>query len=253
MRKILNAIAVPLSALGVSLMLVALGFLICITPPVTGVFARAFSGCENPDTPFAKEQLVLAAQGIRAYSFTSHSQEELLEMLHQINAAAQTPYADASDEELLAAPEEYSLDASALSHLDDVHAVAKRAYLFIGFVFALALASLAHVAFHLKRRWVGRAIFVGALLVLLIFLGLGAWVALDFNGFFAIFHTLFFADGTWTFSYRSLMITALPTPFWAGAGALWVICTLLVSVACLLVGKRLMGGKRAQKIQGGSK
>jgi gltX_bact: glutamyl-tRNA synthetase len=43
-------------------------------------------------------------------------------------------------------------------------------------------------------------------------------VVADFNGFFAAFHSLFFASGTWTFSYDSLLITMYPPEFLDGDG-----------------------------------
>jgi len=45
----------------------------------------------------------------------------------------------------------------------------------------------------------------------------------DFDSFFTAFHGLFFASGTWTFAYDSLLIQTFPEPFWATSGAAWAV------------------------------
>ena len=63
------------------------------------------------------------------------------------------------------------------------------------------------MAVRIGRRALGRTLIAGGGLVLAAFCALGAWAAIDFDGLFAAFHSLFFQAGTWTFPYDSLLIT----------------------------------------------
>ena len=88
-------------------------------------------------------------------------------------------------------------------------------------VAVLCIAGLAHVAVRIGQRTLGRTLIAGGGLVLAAFCALGAWAAIDFDGLFAAFHSLFFQAGTWTFPYDSLLITLYPTAFgwaWAASG-----------------------------------
>lgn len=65
---------------------------------------------------------------------------------------------------------------------------------------------------------------------------LGNRVAIDFEGLFAVFHSLFFAQGSWVFSADSLLITMYPEPFWIGMGAIWLATTIAVSAVSAIAG-----------------
>jgi uncharacterized membrane protein len=83
-----------------------------------------------------------------------------------------------------------------------------------------------HVAWCVaRRRWraLARGMRAGALgvLGLVVFAGMAA--VLDFSMFFAAFHGLFFAAGTWQFPYDSLLIRLFPERFWTTAGASWAV------------------------------
>jgi len=86
---------------------------------------------------------------------------------------------------------------------------------------------------------VGGALACAGIVVLAVFAALAAWVVVDFNGFFAAFHSLFFADGTWTFSYESLLITMYPPAFWMGMGAVWLTVTGALSLIAAFTGTAL--------------
>jgi uncharacterized membrane protein len=51
----------------------------------------------------------------------------------------------------------------------------------------------------------------------------GLAAVFDFSTFFAAFHSLFFAAGTWQFPYDSLLIRLFPERFWTTAGAAWAV------------------------------
>ncbi len=89
----------------------------------------------------------------------------------------------------------------------------------------------------------GVVLVAAGTVVLVAFAGLGIWAAVNFAGFFAAFHGLFFSQGNWTFPYDSLLICSLPTEFWMGMGAIWLLVSVLASVLSIVVGLKV--GKRA--------
>lgn len=143
----------------------------------------------------------------------------------------------------VALPSEYggrpAFDDSAVSHLEDVREVIWAANLVTGML-VIALAVWVGVAAAQGRLWdVASAFFLASGITFgLVFLG--ALVALlDFDTFFAGFHSLFFAPGTWTFPSGSLLIQLFPEPFWAISGLSWAALCLLAAGLYLLVGAAL--------------
>ena len=124
-------------------------------PQTTEMLAGAFSGNGNPGTPFSHDELVQAAVATRDYTVGSNDREAVFSMLHAINESAGTPYAEASPDELAAAPEEYTLPADALSHLDDVYHVVAGARIGLIVVALVAVAACAHMAVRVGRRALG--------------------------------------------------------------------------------------------------
>ena len=133
---------------------------------------------------------------------------------------------------------------AAESHLDDVYHVVAGARIGLIVVALVAVAACAHMAIRVGRRALGGVAQAAGIAVVAVFALLAAWVVADFNGFFAAFHSLFFANGTWTFSYDSLLITMYPPEFWIGMGAVWLAATGLLSIASVVVGA-LLRRKRA--------
>ena len=213
MTDLMNKLAAVVAAASLAITLVAAGFAACAAfPQTTEMLAGAFSGNGNPGTPFSHDELGQAAE--------------------------------ASPDELAAAPEEYTLPAAALSHLDDVYHVVAGARIGLIVVALVAVAACAHMAVRVGRRALGGVAQAAGIAVVAVFALLAAWVVVDFNGFFAAFHSLFFANGTWTFSYDSLLITMYPPEFWIGMGAVWLAATGLLSIASIVVGA-LLRRKRA--------
>jgi hypothetical protein len=130
---------------------------------------------------------------------------------------------------------EPAFDAQAVSHLDDVRRVFTGARLATGAAAAiLALWVGIGVA---RRRWrpliagmrAGAGIIIGVA-------GLAVLVAaVDFDGFFAAFHGLFFKSGTWVFPYDSMIIRLFPERFWITMGAAWGALAVLGSATLLVV------------------
>ena len=132
-----------------------------------------------------------------------------------------------------------AFDETAVSHLRDVRAVMSGARIATGVV-ALLLAL--HVGWCVARRRLGilRSGMVwgaGAVTALVALAGVAG--LLDFSSLFAAFHGLFFAQGTWTFPYDSLLIRLFPERFWSVSAAVWAGLSLLGAGALALAARLL--------------
>lgn len=156
-----------------------------------------------------------------------------------------------TDQQLAAAfanaDQRYCLDQAAISHLDDVHAVASTAFALLAACAALAVAGLAHVAFYRGRRAMAMPLMAAGGAVLVAFALLGAWAALDFDGLFTVFHSLFFEGQSWVFPSNSLLICMLPQGFWIGMGVVWLAVTAGLSILSFTLGITLIRSKKQQK------
>ncbi|MBR2790241.1 MAG: DUF1461 domain-containing protein [Eggerthellaceae bacterium] len=229
------------TALCFMVMIFASGFGICIIPKTTEILAGytdrdLYEGC-----PFTTEQIVRAAVATEDYTMFSNDYGMVMEVIRQINAEAGTPYAGASIVDLQSADEAYTLDARALSHLDDCFRVVNIARAIIC-VIAAAGIILAIVLLTKRaegRRSLSRALKCAAIILGLAVIAIAVWAYVDFNGFFTAFHGLFFADGTWTFSYNSLLITMYPEGFWVGMGAIWFVGSLIAGIIVFALGSAI--------------
>ena len=237
MTRLLNGIVAFGSALLLAVTLIGAGFAVVAIPDAaTATLSCAFSGCDQPSTPFTADELTSMAIAGKRYTFDDNDREKLDAAIAEANAAAETDgRATASTRENAAR----SLPADAISHLDDVYRVASVAKQALVIVAVLCIAGLAHVAVRISRGALGRTLMAGGGLVLAAFCALGAWTAIDFGGLFAAFHSLFFQAGTWTFPYDSLLITLYPTAFWMGMGGIWLAATCIASIICIIVGRLL--------------
>ncbi|MGW9402518.1 lipoprotein intramolecular transacylase Lit [Arthrobacter sp. NPDC055585] len=121
--------------------------------------------------------------------------------------------------------------ASEVSHMADVKTVLTLAFLT---ALGMALLSLAG-GLYLARRCPGgirRALFAGAVATLAIIAGLLVAAVLAWEEFFTLVHSIFFAQGNWTFRLDDTLIRLFPAQFWMDAGAAIAGIVLLV---CLLV------------------
>lgn len=138
-----------------------------------------------------------------------------------------------------------AFDRAAVAHLEDVRDVVSGAR-----TATLVLALLAIVgavaAWRARRldllgsalRWSG-AVLIGVVV------SIGLWALLDFDGFFAAFHSLFFAEGTWTFPYDSMLIRLFPEGFWVTGAVAWAAMVVAVGAVYVLLGGVLRGSWRA--------
>ena len=248
-------VAAALGALCVAVLLLASGFIACVLPPTTSALAQQASRADV-HTAFSHDDMVAIACATRDYSFGNHDYVVLLQAIYQANANA-SAHAAASGRVLVGAPDLSAVDASdvaqlekafsganerfvysadAVSHLDDCFAVAKAAYVALAVLVVLAFACF---AFARSANLLGRALFAAGGGILSLFALLGIWATADFDGLFAAFHGVLFAQGNWTFPADSLLICALPTEFWVGMGAVWFATSAIISILSILVGRRL--------------
>lgn len=254
-RKAITVVAAVMLAVS----FVGAGFLVCTTPPVTGALANVFS--DDATSPFSRSQLVQVAEATRDYSFGSHSKTELYCAIYDVDAQLRQTISaggssllqgfpdldavsDPGDYDQLArafanASEMYCFSPDAVAHLDDCYAIASTARPLLIVAAVLALIGLALVGVMGRKRALGRVLLAVGIVVLAAFVALGVWAAIDFTGFFATFHGLFFRQGNWTFPYDSLLICALPQAFWIGMAVIWLAVAVVLSALAIAIGRRL--------------
>ena len=146
------------------------------------------------------------------------------------------PSSENVDMLLAQASDTYVLDPEAIEHLDDVFGVLATVEPVVLGVFIAAALTAVGVGCASGRRTFGTVLLCAGLGTIAIFAILGIWAAIDFEGLFAVFHSLFFAQGSWVFSADSLLITMYPEPFWIGMGAIWLATTIAVSAVSAIAG-----------------
>ncbi len=121
--------------------------------------------------------------------------------------------------------------ASEVSHMADVKAVLTGAFAAAAIMVVLGLFAL----LYLRRRSPGgvrRALFAGAVATLALMSVLVVLAVLGWEQFFTQVHTLFFANGNWTFRLDDTLIRLFPAQFWMDAG---IVIAALVLAACAVV------------------
>lgn len=256
------------SGIALAVTLVAVGFAACAVPDApTRMLSQAFSN--DAGSPYTKDELTLAAVATKHYTIDDNDRFALYSAMDAVAQSAEsdgrplpegldlydvyittprdahavdpTPEDLATmDERLSFADEEpYVITMDALTHLDDVYEVVEAAKPWLYGAAIVAYAGCIAVAFRCGLRSLGRVFKGAAAGVLAAFVVMAAWVGVDFDGFFAAFHSLFFAAGTWTFSWESLLICMYPPEFWMGMGAIWLVTTVAACAVCLIIGTLL--------------
>ena len=243
------------TAISIALCLLGVGLMVCAVPDTpTKALTQQFN--LEDSSPFTREELTYIALVTKDYTVGSHDYDELMEAQVAINTTLQErssiitsgmPHLDAG-EGTSAAPdydamfhlthERYALDAEAISHLDDVYAVIHVVKMLYVLVIAAAFACC-FMSYKRDKAGLAMALKYAAISVMAFFGVMGVWACIDFNGMFNVFHSLFFTQGTWTFSWQSLLISMYPPAFWMGMGVIWFITTLTCCTLCLIIGKLL--------------
>lgn len=105
-----------------------------------------------------------------------------------------------------------------LDHMDDVKVVYDRMTVVAIFIFLFDTLFCILMQRKGKILEVNRAFFHGSIIILMALILLGVWMLTGFDTFFTVFHGLFFAEGTWLFSYNDTLIRLFPLRFWQDAG-----------------------------------
>ena len=243
--------------------LVAVGFTVAASPPATHVLGGLLE--DNSSSPYTKEDLLYLADATRTFTvdpYGAGGQEGALELLAQIcidsgrssaQAGEKNDYWQSEASQVLdAATSEnsvralyalaeidtsYALDPDAVSHLVDCNVLINNVRPWLAGAALGALAAWIVLAALKARRSLGHMLAWPSALLMLAFLALGVWAAIDFSGFFSAFHDVFFPQGNWTFDARSLLITMYPQEFWVALGALWLAVSLLAAIIFLVLGR----------------
>ena len=268
--RIVTSVVAVISAAALAVSLIAAGFAACAVPDVsTKALASAYS--TDDASPFTKDELVAAAVQTKHYTIDDNDKAAVYATIAAINAQealagtagkgapkidATANYAagELSGEQVAAletafgaASERYVLTPDAVSHLDDVFGVVQAAKWWLLAAVVAACVGCTATAFRGGKRLLGRVLAGAGVSVLAVFALLAAWVAIDFDGFFAQFHSLFFAAGTWTFSWDSLLICMYPPEFWVGMGVIWLVVTVACCVVCITIGRLLRKGSTQKR------
>ena len=244
-----------------AVVLLALGFCACLLPCTTDFFAKQTVATNV--SPFSHDSLVKGANATRDYTFFSHDKQKLLATIYIMNQELQsekstetagktsrissTPQVDVNadavslstvelENSLTNANEKYTLNKSAIEHLDDVYNVVQVAYPVLAVIFLLCVAGVAHVVFYRGWRGASNIFIVAGIVVLALFSFLGVWALVDFYSMFNALHSLLFSGGSWLFSIDSLLICMLPQNFWICLGALWLSTSVIASIISVLCG-----------------
>ena len=233
----------------------------CCAPFVTTALSTMFSNWQG--SPFTHDEITEAAEATRDYTVGSHDEAALFAVIYDINEDAQKagratlsgapdlpadgsmPRFDELAARLMLADDAYVLPSDALSHLDDVFTVVRTARTVLIVLAVVALVGCVTIASTRGRIQAGKTIMASPGVVLVLFAGLALWAALDFDGFFAFIHSLFFTAGTWTFSADSLLIRMYPEGFWTGMAVVWLATTTVACIVCLILGRLVKGKQHA--------
>lgn len=119
-----------------------------------------------------------------------------------------------------------------VSHMHDVKVVMLITML-AGLVLGLACLVFMIILARTRKGGIRRALFAGAVWLIVAMIALAVVAVLGWEAFFAGFHSLFFADGTWTFYASDTLIRLYPNQFWIDAGIAIAALTLITAIVTL--------------------
>ena len=119
-----------------------------------------------------------------------------------------------------------------VSHMADVKGVMWGATAALVLLTLVCAALIVHLLRH-SPGGVRRALFAAAAWFLIALVALAVLAVIGWSTFFAGFHSLFFADGTWTFSVQDALIRLYPEQFWTDAALAVGLLSLLPALATL--------------------
>lgn len=247
----MNRISIVVAQVSLAVTLIVAGLVVCVVPNFPTQLMAGWYFDEDA-SPFTKEEAVTLAVCTKEYTFFNQDRTELYSSIVEVNkhaveegrSGAGAPVITEGDEESVGrafdeADVAYAIQTDAVDHLDDVSRVVMIVFV-IGFVaLCVAAAVIMNAYFTHARSALPKILTGGGVLTLVVMLVAGAWAVVGFDSFFTALHSLFFADGTWTFAADSLLITMFPIPFWQGMGILWLSLTVVLAIISIVIGKVL--------------
>ncbi len=132
---------------------------------------------------------------------------------------------------------EPAFNAREIKHMLDVRALMEKVFpavlIGIGVLVVLALV------FRRNAQWkdaMPAGLRNGAILTLVLLVGLSAYVLINFDAFFLQFHQLFFEGDTFLFRFDDTLIRLYPEQLWSDAAILIGVLTAVFAVAVLVGG-----------------
>ncbi len=121
-----------------------------------------------------------------------------------------------------------------VGHMADVKMVMLVTML-VGLILAVVCVIAMIMLYRMRKGAIARSLFAGAVWFTGVVIIVVVVAAFGWEAFFAGFHQVFFADGTWTFASSDSLIRLYPGQFWIDAAA-WVagltLVTMLVTIIC---------------------
>jgi len=185
-----------------------------LLPPVTNFWAARYVDVEN--SAVSRQELLTAAEAGRRY------------------------VSGGLDEMPRSSDERIGFTDQVLSHMQDVRNVFTTVRYIVIILSLLLIAISAWLIKSEHIKLLGQALRMAAILTfgLVLLLAIFGW--LNFDALFTTMHQLFFAEGSWTFAYNSLLITTYPLPFWIAMAATWAAVLVSFCLIALLVGQLLV-------------
>lgn len=247
----MNRFSIVLAQVTLAITLIVAGLVVCVVPNFPTTLMTGWY-CNEEESPFTVEELVTLSVCTKEYTFFDQDRTEFYSSIVEVNKHAAedgrsgegAPVITAGDEESVgaafdAADEAYVITTDAVAHLDDVSRVVMIVFA-IGFIaLCIAAAVIMNAYFTHARSALPKILVGGGVLTLVVMVLMGAWAAIGFDSFFTTLHSLFFADGTWTFAADSLLITMYPAAFWQGMGVLWLAVSVVLAIISVVIGKVL--------------
>ncbi|MDX2341107.1 TIGR01906 family membrane protein [Micrococcus sp. M4NT] len=120
-----------------------------------------------------------------------------------------------------------------VSHMADVKTVMLWATVALVVLTVLCILLIVHLLRN-NPGGVRRALFAAAAWFLVALIVLAVLAVIGWSSFFAGFHSLFFADGSWTFSVQDALIRLYPSQFWIDAAVAVGLISLLTALLTLV-------------------
>ena len=120
-----------------------------------------------------------------------------------------------------------------VGHMADVKQV-MMVTMIAGLIAAVVCVVAMIMLYRMRKGAIARSLFAGAVWFTVVMVVLAVVAAFGWQAFFAGFHQIFFADGTWTFATSDSLIRLYPGQFWVDAAA-WVAGLTLVTMIVILI------------------